>query len=703
MNLNFRQNIVRNIKLQSFLVLSIVLFLIKIFLILPDTFTFKFITELVVILVVISLSFYLLDLMTDKNLNAISLVINIGILDAVIFFLMNFSSPLVNLLLGSNPDSSNFLYRLISFIYSYLIIISISFIFLSFRELYFLKRGKRVTTYFNTMTVFFVLFLLSTVLNDFKSLSYIKDTFYVISILLIAINSAKISWIAFLSKRDKIKTLLLSVVIEILFVADLIGSSGTNFHSQIFINFSPALDEFLQLLMIYGIIYFGVLFFTTLFHIPTAEAFDRKQKEVSSLQYFSKLITQVLDFNDLTKTITEIGLSASGADAAWIITEGENEFDTIAIKNIGFVDAKTLTEYILEKIKTTKIKSTSIFNLKDFKKKENITEKFSSMSVTPLKSHNYLRGFLVTAKKEGLGYDEEDIRAIDTFCDYASVSIENSRLLEESIEKERLEKELDLARQIQRKIIPAKNPESKRLDISSVFIPAFEVGGDYYDFFEISDSKMAFVIADVSGKGISAAFIMAEIKGIFESLSKTIESPKEILIKANQILKGILDNKNFVSAAYGLFDFNNKTLTLARAGHCPILLLRNNEYVDIRPSGLGLGLDYGGRFKETLDEVTMNLHENDTFVLYTDGVSEAKNAEMEDFGEMHFRKILLNNANKESNEISNSVIKEISLFSRNNQQYDDITLVILKWKQENKIDGEKEWQNSTPRLKTTVK
>lgn len=693
----------RNIKLQTFLILSIVLFIMKVFLVPSDTLLMRFISEIVVILAVISLNFYLWDLISNKNINPISLVINIGILDAVIFFLINFSSPLVNALLGGSTDETNLFFRLIGFIYSYLIIISLSFIFLSFRELYFLRKGKNLTTYFNTMTIFFVLASLSMVLNKNNDLSYIADTFFIISILLIVINSVRISWIAFLSKKDKIKTLFLSVVIEILFIADLIASSGKTIHAEIFTQFSPALEKFLQLLMLYGIIYFGVLFFTTLFHIPTAEAFDRKQKEVSSLQYFSTLITQVLDFNDLASTITDIAIDVSGADSSWIILIQNKENNAVANKNIGFVNANLLTKYLLEKLKDSKIKSTITYDLKSLKDKDQLNEKFSSVSVSPLKSHNNLRGFLVTAKREGSGYDEEDIRAMDTFSDYASVSVENSMLFEESIEKERLEKELDLAREIQRKIIPIKNPEMEQLEISSVFIPAFEVGGDYYDFFKISESKLAFVIADVSGKGITAAFIMAEIKGIFESLSKMIESPKEILVKANQILKGILDRKSFVSAAYGLFDFDNDRLTIARAGHCPILLLRNNEYNDIRPTGMGLGINYGRRFKDTLEEMEIDIQENDTLVFYTDGISEAKNDKMEDFGETHFKKILLENVNKESGEITNNVIKEISVFSKTNQQYDDITLVILKWKQKNKIDGEKEWQNLIPQSKTKVR
>jgi serine phosphatase RsbU (regulator of sigma subunit) len=195
---------------------------------------------------------------------------------------------------------------------------------------------------------------------------------------------------------------------------------------------------------------------------------------------------------------------------------------------------------------------------------------------------------------------------------------------------------------------------------------------------------------------------MAEVKGIFESLSTTIESPREILIKANQILKRSLDRKNFVSAAYGLIDFKREVISIARAGHCPLLLLRDGKVKNIRPQGIGLGLIFGDQFEQFLEEIELNLHDNDMIVLYTDGITEAKNINMEDFGETNFEKILLNNSEKSADEISNEVIKEISQFSKHNTQHDDITLVILKWKQNLKIDGDKEWQNSTPQLKTKV-
>jgi PBP1b-binding outer membrane lipoprotein LpoB len=289
----------------------------------------------------------------------------------------------------------------------------------------------------------------------------------------------------------------------------------------------------MNLMMIYGIIYFGILFFTTLFHIPTAEAYDRKTQEISSLQYFSKLITQVLDFKELSETVTEIAVKVCNSDASWIIWTENNETNPLANKNIGIIDTDLISDYILSKIKKDTDTKTILLNLEKFEGKGKLAEKFYSFAVSPLKTHNEVKGYLVAAKKNDFIFDDEDKNAMDTFSDYASIALENSRLLEESIEKERLEKEFDVAREIQRKILPSKNPELESLSISSVFIPAFEVGGDYYDFFELSENKFGFVIADVSGKGISAAFIMAELKGIFESLSKTFETPKEILVKAN--------------------------------------------------------------------------------------------------------------------------------------------------------------------------
>lgn len=671
-------------KAQLVILAAVLLFVFKIFFGTPEIIGLRFLQDFLIAALIFFVLQILIQFENSRTTTPLSLVLNTGILLAIMFFLLIFSDYLlpdifnnINLKLN-NPG---LVYNIVSFIYVLIIIGFISFFLIVLRHFFFLNRTKNVKVYFNTMLVFFILASLSINFFRDENLSFLNTTFFVVSVLLIVFNSIRISWIAFLSKKEKIYLLLFSFVITILFVVNILNSSDGNIYSQILTAFSPSLKQFNQMIMIYGSIYFVFLFFTTLFHLPTAEAYDRKAQEVTSLQYFSKLITEVLDFNDLAETVTDITQKLSGSKAAWIIWKNGVGYNSLASRNISFIESEKLTNQILERIDFRNLVSTKTFNIKERITDGTTEDLYSVVSVSPIKSRGETQGILVAAKGEGQIFTRDDLSAIETFSDYASVAIENSRLLEQSIEKERLEKELDVAREIQRKILPADVPDYPNLEIASVFIPAFEVGGDYYDFFRISETKLGFVIADVSGKGISAAFIMAEVKGIFESLSKTIERPKEILIKANEILKETLDSKTFVSAAYGYFDFNEKKLIFARAGHCPLFLIRDMNSKQIRPSGLGLGLSSKEYFEQTLEEFSVDLLRNDTIVLYTDGVTDAKNEQMEDFGDKYFLNVLQDNASLSAQELSNKIIREITVFSSQHNQYDDITLVIFKWKQ----------------------
>lgn len=671
-------------KAQLVILAAVLLFVFKIFFGTPEIIGLRFLQDFLIAALIFFVLQILIQFENSRTTTPLSLVLNTGILLAIMFFLLIFSDYLlpdifdnINLKLN-NPG---LVYNIVSFIYVLIIIGFISFFLIVLRHFFFLNRTKNVKVYFNTMLVFFILASLSINFFRDENLSFLNTTFFVVSVLLIVFNSIRISWIAFLSKKEKIYLLLFSFVITILFIVNILNSSDGNIYSQILTAFSPSLKQFNQMIMIYGSIYFVFLFFTTLFHLPTAEAYDRKAQEVTSLQYFSKLITEVLDFNDLAETVTDITQKLSGSKAAWIIWKNGVGYNSLASRNISFIESEKLTNQILERIDFSNLVSTKTFNIKERITDGTTEDLYSVVSVSPIKSRGETQGILVAAKGEGQIFTRDDLSAIETFSDYASVAIENSRLLEQSIEKERLEKELDVAREIQRKILPADVPDYPNMEIASVFIPAFEVGGDYYDFFRISETKLGFVIADVSGKGISAAFIMAEVKGIFESLSKTIEKPKEILIKANEILKETLDSKTFVSAAYGYFDFNEKKLIFARAGHCPLFLIRDMNSKQIRPSGLGLGLSSKEYFEQTLEEFSIDLFRNDTIVLYTDGVTDAKNEQMEDFGDKYFLNVLQDNASLSAQELSNKIIREITVFSSQHNQYDDITLVIFKWKQ----------------------
>lgn len=673
--------LIKNSKFQFFLIFAVGLFIFRAVFISYSNSLVLVISDLILIFTLFFLSLNLLNLVKAKKSRPLSIVLHIGIINAFIFFMIATSGTVMTFLfddIKNNINDKGLFYLVIAFIYVFILLGFLTYLLLSFRELYFHKQSQDVGTYFNSMGVFFLLASVSALIPQELDIDFIEKTFFVVSVLLMIYNSLKISWIAFISKKEKLTLLVLSILIVLLFILNLSSAGDSDVHSRILTNFSPSLNNFFEIIMLYGSIYFSILFFTTLFHIPTAEVFDRKANEVTSLQYFSKLITQVLDFKELGETVTDITKKVCNAHASWMIwIDNQNNMKIISTKNIGLVDANSCTEYLLKEL-PAEFSGSKVLSLKNFINSSNAEDKYSSAVISPIKTHDKLRGYLTAVKKGSAIFNEDDIEAINTFSDYASVAIENSMLLEQSIEKERLERELDVAREIQRKILPEKNPQLEGISISSVFIPAFEVGGDYYDFFKLDDNKMGFIIADVSGKGISAAFIMAEIKGIFESLCKTLSRPKEILINANEILLTTLDKKTFVSAAFGVLDLNENTLHLARAGHCPLLMVRDGIATNLKPSGIALGISESDFFSETLEEISLDLKEQDILVLYTDGITEAKNSDLEDFGDRKFENIILENSRSEPDEISSCVIQQVTLFSQSLAQYDDITLVIFK-------------------------
>lgn len=668
-------------KLENAIIFSIVLFVLKI--IFPVQSVFELIISEVFIIVTVYLwAGYIIGVIARKKVLSIPLILNAGIISALIFFILSVATSFFNddfqFSLQENIVSSIFILFLI-FIFIYCVI----YIFTVLRHLFFLRQKNEPGKYFTTMLVFFLLAAFSnTLLKIDPSTDYISKSLFFVSILLIIVNSIRVSWIAFLPKKQKLYLLLISVIMSALFNLNYAFSFDNVFINKVILPFSPSFHTFFGLVMIYGGIYFGVVFFTTLFHLPTAEAFDRKAVEVSSLIDLSKLMTKVFDVKELGETIIDMTINVCNSDSSWLMVKKNGEFEIISMKNIGFVEANSISEKILIERKS-EIKELILLQSDEisFKFKDQLLDsQFKSLAAAPLYIHNELKGILFTARKSQVQYDDEELKTIGSFADYAALALDNAKLIEESLIKERLEKELDVAREIQYKILPVDTPVCEKFEISAMFIPAFEVGGDYYDFFQLTEDKLGFVIADVSGKGISAAFIMAEVKGIFETLSKLIISPAEILIKANDILMNSLERKSFVTAIYCVLDTKTGKLKFARAGHTPLLHVGSNKSEQLTPAGMGLGLDYTGNFANTIKEMEIQLNYNDILALYTDGIPESKNASLEDFGYTRFEDLVTRHKDAGLDQISNEIIKDVSTFSQTNIQHDDITLVLLKWK-----------------------
>jgi phosphoserine phosphatase RsbU/P len=255
------------------------------------------------------------------------------------------------------------------------------------------------------------------------------------------------------------------------------------------------------------------------------------------------------------------------------------------------------------------------------------------------------------------------------------------QLMREQADKERLEEELRIARQIQMSLLPGEGLVSvPGVRIAALCLPAAEVGGDYYDLLPLGPTRMGVLVADVSGKGTSAALYMAELKGLVLSLSRIYDSPKRLLAEANRILSANMDARSFVTMTYAVVDTAARCMRYARAGHNPLIHLqaRTGKSVILAPAGLGLGLDAGERFEAILEECEVPLESGDFFLFFTDGLSEAMNAGAELFGEGRLRRILEESQGLGSEELRERILEEVRGFVGDALPHDDMTLVVLK-------------------------
>ena len=224
------------------------------------------------------------------------------------------------------------------------------------------------------------------------------------------------------------------------------------------------------------------------------------------------------------------------------------------------------------------------------------------------------------------------------------------------------------------------SPNIKGFDISGTCLPAKEVGGDYFDFVKLGSSKLGIAVGDVSGKGVPAAIYMTLTKGILQSHAEENISPKLVLNKVNKLLYRTIEKNSFVSMFYAILDTDSKQLTYARAGHNPGIIVSQSDGDStlLTAEGIALGLEEGTVFDKTLEENTINVKSGDTLIFYTDGIVEAMNEKLNEFGEDNFLDLVSKNNNLTSSQMIDLILKEVKDFTSNFPQNDDITIVVIK-------------------------
>ena len=304
-----------------------------------------------------------------------------------------------------------------------------------------------------------------------------------------------------------------------------------------------------------------------------------------------------------------------------------------------------------------------------------------SVLLSPLRHANKDLGVLVVARRhEDGGFTANDFAVFRSAAEQSSFAIGNARIHREAHEKRAIEGELKNAREVQRILLPQQDPLVAGFRISGTNVPARIISGDYYDYIDLGAQKFGIVIADVSGKGVPAGMLMAMCRSALRSVASGETSPSNVMAAVNRQIFPDIREDMFISMTYSVLDAASGTLTLARAGHEPALLFRREtgKVELLRSPGLALGIDSGAVFERVTRDQEVALKSGDCVLFYTDGMKEAVDAHEEEFGMERMCEAFRMAAPLGAEAVLSRMQDELSQFTGEGPQMDDITLVAIE-------------------------
>ncbi|MGB3848827.1 MAG: GAF domain-containing SpoIIE family protein phosphatase [Tunicatimonas sp.] len=558
------------------------------------------------------------------------------------------------------------------------------------KQLVLYQRSTRLVTLWNV----FEGALLASLLIEFLPITQFGGLYAAIltTLLLLAlVLSINLKWVAYLDFRQKWKsiTIVLSVLVFLTYYAlELYASleQGLPPNTTALV-FNPFLLAAMSFTLIYSL--FSLL--VILFNLPTSSVFEQKLEEVINFQRLSQSNQAGYNVEQIYEILLESATKVVSADAGWLEATHQDE-PLLLTKNIDAAKVGQMKEQLQRRSEQPEIinplpapprllrkktispanKKMRVLRLTDYR----------SVLWIPLMVKNATIGTLVVLKEVSDGFNKETVGIVSTFASQASISVENFLLLSETLVNERYREELSIASRVQRSLLPKKPVSNRYFDVEAFSEAADQVGGDYYDLFQINEHKFIVIIGDVSGKGTSAAFNMSQMKGVFHSLAQLDLSPDQFLVYANNALSRCLEKTSFITVSFFVVDAQRHEVEFARAGHTPTLYYQAAQqqasYHEIR--GLGLGIIRNENFNKYIEVNRVEYAPGDVIVLYTDGIIEATNADREEFGFERLKQVVEAHAHEAPSIIQKVLIQSLYDFCDGTPLDDDYTTFIIKFK-----------------------
>lgn len=497
----------------------------------------------------------------------------------------------------------------------------------------------------------------------------------------------RIKWIAELNMRTKWLTVFFLLTINLISIAAIQKLMGMDVIADSLI--SPFTSNPFLLLLGGSATAYGILsMFAVLFNLPISSVIEEQNKEIRSYQEMSQALQNRESEDQIFERLFNICYQNTQSNAGWLMLQNgtipqTTHTSNIYQKQIELINAKIGLQDLLQ----SDSKSRPYYYFPDLIKAKVFTDSqslFQCLIIFPIFDKNErLLATISLVKPFPDGFDEYMINMVQGYIDQSKLAFENIQLLQETIESARYKEELQIAQKVQADLMPQTFPESEYFEIAVFHQSAKEVGGDYYDYSQRQKDRLAIVIGDVSGKGTSAAFHMAQMKGIFQSLIQVAITPNHFLSMANRAISNCLEKRRFITLFYIMFNFAERKFEYSRAGHCPMLYFDiNTQTVDyLQGDGMGLGIIRNDSYRNFIDVKQRVLNEGDVIVLYTDGLVEGRSSnEHEEYGYRRLKQSLEQNHQKNAEAIKNAILQDFQEFTKGSTYLDDTALLVLKIK-----------------------
>jgi phosphoserine phosphatase RsbU/P len=412
-----------------------------------------------------------------------------------------------------------------------------------------------------------------------------------------------------------------------------------------------------------------------------ADALDRNLLELELLQETGEILSMSFRIDDVFKGIAAALRKLHPFDALgiFILSKDGNTMEEIFSTGYDGESSRNLLESKADRglvgWVTKTGESAIVSNVNDDPRYVKTRETTASELVVPLFSGRQVIGAFNVESDQLDAYSPLDLEMVRAFANQAAFSITRARLYKDMVAKNRIEDQLEVARDIQKSFLPRVAPSYPGFDFDAINISSEQVGGDYFDFIPIVDDQLGITIADVSGKGLPASLIMASYRASLIAEIRNNYAIRTIMRKVNNLISESVERGNFVTAVYGVLDTRNRVFTFSNAGHNPPFILRKSGDVEILTDG---GLILGIVPERQYQERPVHFGSGDIMVMYTDGVTDTENEQGEQFDNDRLVELVRKNRRLPAKEIREKIFKEIAKFRYADYKPDDLTLVIVK-------------------------